>query len=145
MNDGEERNQASNERENRERDFKDLINAPGYEENEDDSTATGISIDFTNPIYEQLRGEYSYWKDGQTIAKDLASYITMNYPVIAEKWGYERLVNEIDLHYKLFRLGYKTERTKKCDISIENDSSWDLIDAYTRFSTALGKNFKLPL
>ena len=132
------------EKTNESKALNDLIKTPGYEEDEDNSDATEITIDFTDPEYEQLRSRYSFWKDGNTIAEDLANHIMGNYPAIAEKWGYERLANEIDLHYKLYRLGYRTDRTGTCNISIDNDSSWDLIDAYTRFSKALGKNFELP-
>lgn len=42
------------------------------------------------------------------------------------------------------RLGYKTWRTDKCNISISNDSSFDLIDGYTQFENALGEDFELP-
>ncbi len=65
-------------------------------------------------------------------------------PNIAEKWGYDRLVNEIDAHYKLYRLGYKTERTKICNISTEGDTSWDLISGLTDFANLLGDNMELP-
>jgi len=112
-------------------------------DNKGAAESEAIMIDFTTPEFEQAIEMYSYLKDGKSIGEDLAAQIVEGYPKIAEKWGYDRLVVEINLHYMLYQMGYETDRTKICNISNEKDTSWEIVEKLTEFQK-FSDNLQLP-